>query len=271
MNYDPTLLDDARAILEGHHAFQHRLPCQISAYKKLSSLARHTSGGKIILVNGEPGCGVTTLLDLLQFEMKSTALTLECDFFTTSVTLIDRVCASVLSISDYDYHQKVPVWLYEYAALTGLKVIIIDDIDRFVFTSYELQTLVAYMEELVGPRSGLTIAFSTRDKKIVRRFLKLPPSVRCEVWVDGCLSSEELSELWADFFEWNNSRLGLNLHWRDALPRKIAKDNQIDYLIKDVEVAYVSKMLETGFQNGESEHSFSKGEARYELERILYG
>lgn len=262
----------ARTVLEGLHGFQYRLPGQDEVYEQLAVKVQQGLVGEMILVNGAPGSGVTSCLENLARSYPRQCIMLQSNLYHRDMTLTDRVCDAISMHCESESYKEPPAWLIEHAKLTGLRFLILDDLDEYIVCARDIDRIMYEVSALVGRRGAFTVIISTRSMKLIRRFIKYNSPKQKDFWVDGIVTSDKLDAMGADFFHWNNQLLKLNIRWGGELQRtKYDFDFQIDSVMKFFELSYVTKMIPTLNSEFYSiRDGLSSEELHYELLQILY-
>lgn len=272
MSVKPPLLVAARTVLEGRHGFQHLLPEQRKGYEKLAEKVQQGFAGEMILMNGTPGCGVTYCLENLARSYPRQCLILQSHLYHRHVTLIDRVCDAISMLRESESYEVPPAWLIEHAQLTGLKFLIFDDLDKYVTCASGIDRIMYEVSALVGRQGNFTVVISTRNVKLIRRFLKFNSPRQLDLWVDGVVAPNALDAMGAEFFHWNNQILKIDMKWGGEFKSiEYGFDLQIDSVMKFLELSYVSKMMpELKYKFYSIRKNLSSEELHHELLRILY-
>ncbi|MDF5890048.1 hypothetical protein P4A93_00115 [Pseudomonas syringae pv. syringae] len=197
MSVEQPLVIAARTVLEGRHGFQYRLPEQHEVYEQLAEKVRQGLSGEMILVNGAPGCGVTYCLENLARSYPRQCMILHSHLYHRHVTLTDRVCDAISMLRESESYKEPPAWLIEYAKLTGLKFLIFDDLDKYVTCAKEIDRIMYEVSALVGRQGNFTAVISTRNMKLIRRFIKFNSPRQLDLWVDGIVAPNTLDAMGA--------------------------------------------------------------------------
>lgn len=124
----------------------------------------------VILLQGEPGCGITTLLGALnELQPKRTKL-LEGDIYLGQWGFVDHLC-NAFNIECDSYRKNfIPPNLIRVLGLTRKKCILIDDLDIYISSAYELDAVFLTIQEVLSKVAGLTFVVSARSADILKRF-----------------------------------------------------------------------------------------------------
>ncbi|WP_439868983.1 hypothetical protein [Pseudomonas syringae] len=265
-------LDAARTVLEGRHGFQCQLPQQREVYEQLASKVQQGGEGQMILVNGVPGCGITHCLESLARNYPKQCMMLESNFYTRPVSLTDRICDAISMLSDTEFYKEPPSWLIEHAKLTGVKTFIFDDLDKYIVGAKDIDRIMYEVSALRGRWNYFTVIITTRNMKLIRRYMKYNSPRQQDFWMEGTIAPNRLSSIGANFYQWNNDRFKLNIKWVLVM-RQIEDgfDWQIDSVMRFLESSFVNKMLfELNYIPFSVLDGMSPEELHYELERALY-
>jgi len=265
----------ARTVLEGRHGFQCLLPEQQKGYEELAKKVQQDLAGEMVLVNGAPGCGVTYCLENLARSYPRQCLMLQSNLYHRHVTLTDRVCDAISTLRESESYKEPPAWLIEYAQLTGLKFLIFDDLDKYVTSAIEIDRIMYEVSALTGWRGWrgeFTVVISTRNMKLIRRFIKFNSPRQRDIWVGDGVTPNTLDAMGADFFYWNNQRFQMDIQWGGELEGiEYDFDLQVDSVLKLLELSYVTRMI-PGFKSEfcSIRKNLIFEELQNELLRILY-
>lgn len=262
------LIDEARTVLEGRHAFQYIPFRQRAAYKRLLETIETTTPGNVIMIGGLPGSGITTCLYRLAVEKPGKVMMLRCDFYIERFSLIDRVCDMIFAGAASNSCRGTPAWLTQYLKVAGIGTIMIDDLDLYVSSPTDIQKVVGALDDL-AKSAKVTVIAVIRDTKLIHRFVKRRTSEGNSVWIEGVISEAESTDMAKEFFTFNNRRLSIALDWTVLDDRAIrGTEHHIDCIMRLAEVRYVEALVRycipslTLFNN-------EPEECLYELARVL--
>lgn len=272
MIVEQSLIVAARTVLEGRHGFQYRLPGQHDVYEQLTEKVQQGIAGEMILVNGTPGCGVTYCLERLARSYPRQCMIVQSDLYDRHVTLTDRVCDAISILCESETYKEPPAWLIEHAKLTGLKYLIFEDLDKYITCAKDIDLIMYEVSALVGWSGEFTVIITTRNMKLIRRFIKYNSPRQKYFWADGIVTSDELDAMGAAFFHWNNRLFKLNIRWGGELKKiEYDFDLQIDSVMKFIERSYVAKMMPRFKSEFYSiQDNIPSEELHNEYSRILY-
>lgn len=124
----------------------------------------------VILLHGEPGCGLTTLLGALNALQPERTKLLEGDIYLGQWGFVDHLCNAFNVECDSYRKNFIPRKLVRILSLTRKKCILIDDLDIYISSAYELDAIFLTIHEILSKVAGLTFVVSARSADILKRF-----------------------------------------------------------------------------------------------------
>ncbi|AUF96312.1 hypothetical protein CXQ80_10965 [Pseudomonas sp. 02C 26] len=161
----------AGEILEGEFALLHFSNKHLNLIRRLEQSILHPKG-EVILLKGNSGCGITTLLRSLHLRNPETTQMLKGDIYLGYWDFIDHIC-DAFNIRRGDYRKSVlPANLLRVLSLTKRKVLLIDDLDIYIANQVELDQVFSTIGTLSTKVPEFTFVISTRNKQLLNRFIK---------------------------------------------------------------------------------------------------
>lgn len=154
---------------------------------------------KIYRIDGLPGSGISTFLRAQRELLGDAAVEVEYIFSMNELTLIDHFSAALGLRSPHERLTTVPQYINEYIKFVGLKVVIIDDVDRFVTKPDRGQSIVKALQAICTAGSGLIILYSTRNCMISSLASRVSVDNHQEFWIKGFLNAADISAVVKDF------------------------------------------------------------------------
>jgi hypothetical protein len=267
------IVSKALSVLEGRHGFQYCGSMRQALDLQLDELVQPITPRSLVQISGTPGSGITHLLQNLASRHPKSVMWLPCDLFRSDITLIDHVCELVGLRSLLQRYQVVPSFLVEFLRLIGCTTLVIDDLDRFASTGYELMKIPTCLERLVT-QAGLTIVYATHDRLLSNWIRKVDMPTKHKILFKDGLDATEIDQVAQGFWRWNNQRLQLTVDANFSRGRSLMTEHPtFANLLDCLEVAYV-KALVSSFDTGlgaELDPFYDNPQRlRDELEAILY-
>jgi len=171
-------------------------------------------GGKLIVLTGPPGVGVTTALDHICAINKRSVVRMRPSIYLHSPGFLERLIESFGMTIQGGNLKKVPRYLVEILNMTQRKIIVMDDFDVYWQSIEDVRRFCSEISNLFKGCSGINIVVSTRANKVhdwlvannaeTSRYISIPSAT-------GYESTKIFSEKYAN-------ALSLELNWRVSLP-----------------------------------------------------
>lgn len=198
----PLALKMASKILEDDFVLQYFFDEHLNLMQLLekSILA---PAGEVVLLQGDSGCGITTLLRTLQHRHPGCVRLFDGDMYIGNCDLVDHLC-DAFNVRRGDYSKKIfPPHLLKVLSLTTRKTLLIDDLDIYISTSGKPDDVIDIIRSLTSKTTNLTVIVSTRNSQLLRQFSKcLQPSwmtYKFKQKVTNAEYSNFATRLWTEF------------------------------------------------------------------------
>lgn len=161
----------AREVLEGDFALQYFSREHLNLMQRLEELFISPSG-EVVLLQGSPGCGISTLLRRLQALNPISVQLLKGDIYIGYWDFLDHLC-DAFYVRRGNYSKKtLPQHLVKVLSLVKCKTLLIDDLDIYITNQDELDQVFRTIRALSAKVPGFTFVLSTRNKQLESRFIK---------------------------------------------------------------------------------------------------
>lgn len=161
----------AREILEGDFALHYFTDEHLKFLQRIEE-SLLSPKGEVILLQGSSGCGITTLLRMIQAQYPAATHMFKGDIYIGYWDFVDHLC-DAFNLRRGDYRKRVlPAHLLRVLSLTKRKVLIIDDLDIYISNEGELEQVFSTIRTLSAKVPGVTFLLSTRNEQLVYRFSK---------------------------------------------------------------------------------------------------
>lgn len=238
------LKSKAMKVLGGMHAYQHISEDFRHLVDILKFHVKNTKGARLINLDGLPGCGVSTLMSALSFYFNDDAVKVEYIFCRSELTLLDHFAASVKLRSAHERLNSMPHYLHAYVKATGLKYVIIDDLERFLISQDNFKSIVMHLQAISECGDGLIVLYSTRDRALRNRVMSkggIDPQHFC---LRSVITTQEVTDISLGLFAAANSMthqsISINNISRLEATRELMR---IDELVDFLESAYAHATL----------------------------
>lgn len=161
----------AREILEGDFALHYFSSEHLNLMQRLEE-SMLSPKSEVVLMQGSPGCGITTLLSRLQALHPTVVQLLKGDIYIGNWDFVDHLC-DALNIRRGNYSKKnLPPHLFRVLSLIKCKAILIDDLDIYIANEGELDQFFRTIRTLSSGVPGLTVVLSTRNERLANLYFK---------------------------------------------------------------------------------------------------
>lgn len=201
----------AREILEGNFALQYFSHDHQNLIHRLEE-AILSPNGQVVLLQGNPGCGITMLLSRLHISHPLTTNMLKGDIYLGYWDFVDHLC-DAFNVRRSDFQRRtIPAQLLRVLSITGCKALLIDDLDIYIASQDELDQMFSTISTLSANVPYLTFVLSTRNKQLEKRFFKYSQ----RNWWSHRLTQKITMDEYYDLA--NRLWRGLNVHYSLDLP-----------------------------------------------------
>ena len=236
-------LQVARTVLEGRHGFQYVSESWHNAFSQVLQLIQDEEGGRVILVDGPAGSGITTFLRAIVADPIFSGVTVTNNLYDYDVTLIDRVCAAFSLLESSASQQAVPAYLAEFSFLTAQRVIVIDDLDVFVPNERDFLHVADQIKKLTECRARFCFIVSTHSPWL-QQYIETSGSKFIRIGLKRQLNLSSCTEIIKYFWQWNNSSFQLKIPMSSSiLTLCMDVDFEIDRVIDLLQDLYVLGVL----------------------------
>lgn len=159
----------ARLIYDGDFILDYFFSQHLNVIQFLDGVTQ-SPRGEVILLHGSSGCGITNVLRrLCTLKPKATNF-LRGDIYLERSDFVDHLCDAYYVRRGY--HQSVPPHLLRVLSLTKRKAVLIDDLDIYISSERDLDQALGVMGDLSSGFLDLTFILSTRNERLLARYLK---------------------------------------------------------------------------------------------------
>jgi len=238
------LKNKAMKILGGMHAYQH-----ISAdFRDLVDILKfhteNTKGGRLINVDGLPGCGVSTLMSAVSCYFNDDSVKIEYIFCRSDLTLLDQFAASVKLRSPHERLNSMPNYLHAYVKATGLKYVIIDDLERFLISQDNFKSIAIHLQAISDCGDGLIVLYSTRDRGLRNRVMSKGGIEPQHFHLRSIITTQEVTDISIGLFAAANSMTRQSISINNLSRLEATHElMRIDELVDFLESAYAHATL----------------------------
>lgn len=261
----------ARTLLGGHHGFQYSWPAWSEAEGALAAILNSEQGGVIAMLHGPSGSGITSLLSAFVERYPDDVIHVRNHLFLQKVSLIERV-QDASAIRGHDKFQKrVPQSLIEFSKLTRRRIIVIDDTETIADKNLAYDDLVEDMRRLAESDANFSVIFSSRQKHLQKLFRSIKGMNTIDIPMHRAMSSKVCAEMMDAFWEWNDSRFGLNTRRRFDL--ELLQDGDefaVDRVMASLELIYSAELLSDQLNDDVLRYEVLDDGFKFEVERIAY-
>ncbi|MGY2686125.1 hypothetical protein [Pseudomonas tolaasii] len=238
------LKNKAIKVLGGMHAYQHKSEDFRLLVDMLKFHVKNTKGGRLINLDGLPGCGVSTLMSALSCYFNDDSVKIEYMFCRSELTLLDQFAASIKLRSPHDRLDSMPHYLHAYVKATGLKYVIIDDLERFLISQDNFKSIVMHLQAISDCGDGLIVLYSTRDRALRNRLMSkggIDPQHFC---LRSIMTTQEVADISLGLFAAANSMTHQNISINNISRLEATHElARIDELVDFLESAYAHATL----------------------------
>lgn len=230
-------LKTARRILEDDFVLQYFFDDHLNLMRLLEKPILAPTG-EVVLLQGDSGCGITTLLSTLQYRHPGYVRLFDGDMYVGHCDLVDHLC-DAFNARRGDYSKKIlPPQLLKTLSLTTRKTLLIDDLDIYISRSGKLDDVIDIIRSLTSKITDLTVIVSTRNSQLLRLFSKYSqPS-----WVTYTLKQKVTNAEYSDFA----TRLwaGISREYSLRIPKRSLAISEARY---GLDIQVVNKALRLQF------------------------
>ncbi|MDD1977597.1 MULTISPECIES: hypothetical protein [Pseudomonas] len=230
-------------VLQGQYSYEYAWPRLPEVVSKLRCTMEGFVGGGVIHLKGIPGCGLTTFLDVVMAEFSHEAIKVDFNFSLGRLTLLDQFAISMKIRSPYEHLKSAPTYMHEYVKYIGLKLVVVDDLDRFVTAPGD--SLAKQLASVTQCGGGLTVLYTTQDQGLCRKIEKLLGPRAQYQWLNNSLELIDLYEVAEGFCRAANRATNQTIQVdREALVHIAKRPLQIHEFLGLLESGYAYATLE---------------------------
>lgn len=161
----------AREILEGDFALHYFSSEHLNLMQRLEESVLSPKS-EVILLQGSPGCGITTLLRRFQALHPTATRLFKGDIYIGYWDFVDHLC-DALNIRRGNYRKnKLPPHLFRVLSLIKSKVLLVDDLDVYIANEDERDRVFSTIRTLSVRIPNLTFVLSTRNEQLASRYFE---------------------------------------------------------------------------------------------------
>jgi energy-coupling factor transporter ATP-binding protein EcfA2 len=161
----------AREILEGDFALHYFTSEHLNLMQRLEESILSPKS-EVVLLQGSPGCGITTLLSRLEALHPTVTELLKGDVYIGNWDFVDHLC-DALNVRRGNYSRKnLPPYLFRVLSIIKCKAILIDDLDIYIANEGEVDQVFRTIRALSSGVPGLTFVLSTRNERLANLYFK---------------------------------------------------------------------------------------------------
>ena len=232
----------ARDIMKGDCALHYFTAEHKRIAEKLSD-AILSPKGEVILLHGSTGCGISTLMNVLQKQHPLLSKMIGHQIFIDKWDFVDHLCAAYHVRRNSTYKNALPSHLLKVLSLSQCKTMFVDDLDIYIANAYELREVYNVIANISNKVEGLNFVISVRDKRLVSDFFaRAQASGWSSYTVPLKIEVKEYYDLTSRMWD------GLNAHYslaviKDLASLKFHAELEVDKLYKRTHLKFVEHFL----------------------------
>lgn len=235
-------ISKAIKVLQGQCKIEYSFPELTNTIAELIRNTNITAKGVVVHLEGEPGCGLSASLEHVVNKFGVEATKVNYNFSFGKLSLLDNFAISLAIRSPYEHLKKAPLYMDQYINEVGLKLVVIDDLERFEITHDNslAECLVAISE--VG--NGLVVLYTTHYRPLARKIEKIMKGRVNLFRVRMSLESSDLSNVAFKFLIAANGETRQSIKFAECALEHIEQQAcRLDEFVKTLEVAYAYATL----------------------------
>lgn len=232
----------ARDVMKGDHAL-HYFTIEHERIADNLSDAILSPKGEVILLHGSPGCGISTLMNVLQKQHPLLSKIIGHEIFIDKWDFVDHLCAAYHVRRESTYKNALPSHLLKVLSLSQRKTIFVDDLDIYIANAYELREVYSVIANISNKVEGLNFVISVRDKRLVSDFFA---RAKANSWssyaVPLKIEVKEYYDLASRMWDGLNTNYSLTV-MKDLGSLKFHAELEVDKAYKRISLKFVEHFL----------------------------
>ncbi|TDJ79172.1 hypothetical protein E2H86_00770 [Pseudomonas putida] len=257
-------ISKAIKVLQGQYKIGYSFPELTNTIEELMRNTNITAKGVVVHLEGEPGCGLSASLEHVVNKFGVEATKVNYNFSFGKLSLLDNFAISLAIRSPYEHLKKAPLYMDQYINEVGLKLVVVDDLERFEVTHDNslAECLVAISEVA----NGLVVLYTTHYRPLARKIEKIMKGRVKLFRVRMSLESADLCNIAFKFLNAANGETRQSIRFSECALEHIEQQAcRLDEFVKILEVAYAYATL-----RNDSLLTFSGTEEEFSIQGSQY-